>query len=119
MKKAAILVGAVWGLALLAAGPAQAKRASVTIYNQSDWEIHQFFLSSTDDEEWGPDQLGERVIGTDQSFTLTDIPCDSYDVMIVDEDGDECVLTEVDLCGDKSKWVITNKELLHCQKESE
>jgi hypothetical protein len=37
----------------------------------------EFYLSSSDDEEWGPDQLGEDVIGTDESFELRNIPCDT------------------------------------------
>jgi hypothetical protein len=98
---------------------AQGKKATVKVVNKSDWQIDQFFLSSSDDEEWGPDQLGEDVIGTDETFELRNIPCDTYDVMLVDEDGDECVVEAVDICGGKESWVITNKILLGCQEASE
>jgi hypothetical protein len=107
-------------LCLLALGvvAAEAKNASVTVVNQSDWEIHQLYLSSSDDEEWGPDQLGEAVIESGGSFKLEGIPCDTYDVMLVDEDEDPCIVTEVDICGAKQKWTITNEILLGCQKAS-
>lgn len=95
------------------------KKATVKVVNKSDWQIDQFFLSSSEDDDWGPDQLGEDVIGSGESFSLQSIPCDNYDVMLVDEDGDECVVEEVDICGGAESWVITNKILLGCQAASE
>ena len=93
---------------------AQKKSASVKIINQSKWEIHHIFLSSTEDDSWGPDQLGEKVLAKGDSLTVTGIECDLYDIKVVDEDGDECVIEEVDLCED-SFWKITDKELLECE----
>lgn len=120
MKKSiAALAGAVCAAALLIPAPAQAEKNTVVIKNKSDWEIHQFFLSSVDTDRWGPDQLGEDVIGTGETFTLKNIPCDTYDVMLVDEDGDECVVSEVDICSGQQGWIITNDDLLDCQAETE
>ena len=92
-----------------------AERATVKVINQSKWEIHHLFLSSSDDQEWGPDQLGENVLTKGDEYTITDIPCDLYDIKVVDEDGDECVIEEIDLCGDDSYWKITDKALLECE----
>ena len=92
-----------------------ADRATVEVINQSKWEIHHLYLSSSDDREWGPDQLGEHVLVKGDSYTVTDIPCDLYDIKVVDEDGDECVIEEVDLCGDDTYWKITDKDLLECE----
>ncbi len=100
---------------VLVALPVAAKNANVKIVNKTEWTLHHFFLSSTENEEWGPDQLGEEVIETNGSFTLTDVPCDSYDVKLVDEAGDECVVTEVDICGGAEQWVITSKDLAQCE----
>ncbi|HEX8253686.1 MAG TPA: hypothetical protein VF846_11085 [Thermoanaerobaculia bacterium] len=92
-----------------------ARKATVKIINQSKWEIHHIYLSSSDDAEWGEDQLEDEVLAKGDSLTLTDIPCDLYDVQVVDEDGDECIIEEVDLCGDHSYWKITDKDLLECE----
>lgn len=119
MKK--ILCVALAG-ALLACAPAEASKSSstVVIENQSDWEIHQLFLSSVDEEEWGPDQLGDEIIPSSGGrFTLHSIPCDDYDVQLIDEDGDSCVVGGVGLCGDRDTWVISNKDLLTCQAATE
>jgi hypothetical protein len=115
-RAAATLLGiALVGLVGLPAMASAGEKATVKVVNKSDWEIHQFFLSSGDNDEWGPDQLGEDVIGTDESFELRNIPCDTYDVMLVDEAEDECVVEGVDICGEDESWVITNKILLGCQ----
>lgn len=124
MKRAAVLCGvAILGLTVFGlpaeAYAAKGKKASVKVVNKSDWEIHNFFLSSSEEEEWGPDQLGEDVIGTGESFTVKSIPCDTYDVKLIDEDGDECVVEEVDICGGSEQWTITNQILLGCQEASE
>lgn len=95
--------------------PALAEKATVKIINQSKWEIHHIFLSSTDDDTWGPDQLEDDILTKGQSLTLTNISCDLYDIKVVDEDGDECIIEEVDLCGDNSYWKITDKALLECE----
>jgi hypothetical protein len=90
--------------------------SKITVVNQSMWAIHELYLSSTDESEWGPDQLGPTtVIGTGEQFQLNRIPCDSYDVRLVDEDGDECVVGGVPLCADSDTWVITDEDLLTCQ----
>jgi hypothetical protein len=96
------------------------KKATIKIVNESKWEIHRLYLSSTADKHWGPDQLGDEIIDAEGgSFTLTGIDCDDYDIKIVDEDGDECVIEAVNLCGDDSIWKITDKNLLKCENESE
>jgi hypothetical protein len=102
---------------LVAAGAAEAKRSDseVEFVNRSDWDIYELYISASDEDEWGPDQLEDGILESGGSFLLHSIPCDDYDVLLIDEDGDECVLEEVDLCGDSEQWVITNKDLLACE----
>jgi hypothetical protein len=118
LKKSLVtFVGGLCVAALLV--PAAAQAANVTIKNKSDWSITHFFLSPTETEDWGPDQLGEEtIIETGGTFTLTGVPCDSYDVRLLDEDGDECVVAAVDICADGG-WVISNDDLLECQAATE
>ena len=111
MKK--IAVAAIVACALSV--PAFAEKATVKVINQSKWEIHHLYLSPASEEEWGPDQLEDEILTKGDQITLTSIPCDEYDIKVVDEDGDECVIEEVDLCGDHSYWKITDKDLLACE----
>jgi hypothetical protein len=92
-----------------------AKTSDVTVVNKSAWDIHHLYLSAADENEWGPDQLGDDVIGTGDSFKIKGIPCDEYDVRLVDEDGDECMVFAVDICGSNETWEITSGDLLECE----
>ncbi len=88
--------------------------ASATLVNRSEYAIYQLFLSPAEDSHWGPDRLGEKVLRKGKSFTLTDIACGDYDVKLVDEDGDECVVREIYLCGEKEAE-LTTTDLVDCQ----
>ncbi len=88
--------------------------ASATLFNQSRWDLYGLFISPTHDTQWGPDQLGKYVLESGTSFTLTDIDCGDYDIKMVDEDGDECVINEVYLCGTEEA-VVTDRDLLDCE----
>lgn len=104
-------------LMLIAAGVAEARRSNsdVTFVNRTSWDIYELYISSVDERDWGPDQLEDGILESGGSFLLYGIPCDDYDVLLIDEDGDECIVEDVDLCGDSEEWVIRNKDLLACQ----
>jgi hypothetical protein len=97
-------------------GPGPQKGSTLTIVNDTDWTIHHLYLSPSDHESWGPDQLQENVLAPDESITLKGIPCDLYDIRVVDEDGDWCVVQDVDLCKVKAGWVISNDLLSACDE---
>jgi uncharacterized protein (DUF2141 family) len=89
--------------------------AAVVIKNSSSWVLTELYVSSTGEDEWGPDQLEEQVIGSGETFKLNGVPCGEYDVKVVDEDGDSCVLEEVALCGGEDAWEVEDDVLLGCQ----
>ena len=103
----------------LACGTASAATSTVSITNESSWVITEMYLSAVDVQEWGVDQLGEHVIEPNSSYKLSDVPCDVYDVRLVDEDADVCVVGGVKLCGSDSAWKIGDDDLLDCQAETE
>ncbi len=115
MKKAALCLAAAMVCSFAFTSGAAARNANVTVHNDSKWEIHNFFLAPSESDEWGPDQLGDEIVENGGKFTLNQIPCDTYDVKLVDEDGDECVVTEVDICGGSDDWVVTDEDLLECE----
>jgi hypothetical protein len=122
MKRRGVLssLAAVVALTVLAPVAQAAKKTSdVNIVNKSDWAIAELYLSPVDETEWGPDQLAEHVIGPGESFKLTKVPCDTWDVRLVDEDGDECIVGSVDICANNETWTITSKDLLRCQAAGE
>ena len=119
--KRALVAGmvVVVGTASVTALAADKKTASVKVVNQSDWSLDKLFLSPVHEAKWGPDQFGDEVVEKGESFTLTNVPCDTWDVKLVDEDGDVCIVEAVDICASNETWTITSKDLLKCQKKTD
>lgn len=118
MKRATLTVSTLASAMLLGLVAAPAAMADdITIKNESNWHIVNFYLSSSSDPNWGPDQLGEQVIGSGQNFELRGVPCDTYDVRIVDQDQDVCIVKGIELCG-ANGWTITSQALLNCQADT-
>jgi hypothetical protein len=112
---AAAVLFAFAALALPLPSKAQPQRAEFMVNNRSDWDIYHMYLSPEQKDTWGSDQLGEHVIKSGESFTLNDIPCGEYDIKLVDEDGDACVVEGIVMCKDHTHWDLTNKELANCE----
>jgi hypothetical protein len=103
--------------AALAAVATAAYASDLVIRNQSSWDIHRIYITSTDTESRGEDQLDYDILKSGQTLTLHGVACDYYAVMLVDEDGDTCELRNVKLCSDKV-WTIDNDELLSCERDN-
>lgn len=88
--------------------------STLTVENSSSYVIEELYLAQIDDPSWGPDLLGNDVLFPGESTTLLGIDCDTYDVMVIDELGADCVLESISLCFDDAVWVITNSDLSWC-----
>jgi len=94
-------------------------KTSIQIVNASSWSIDSLYLSPSKASRWGPDQLEGQALESGEFFALTDVDCGRYDVRLVDEDGGDCVIEGVDLCGKRETWQITDDELLSCEAATE
>jgi len=104
----------------VALGEAHAEGVKIKFTNKSDFAIHHIFLSEVKENHWGADQLGDKesdTIEPGDSFTLTDISPNKYDIKIVDEDKDECVVDNVKIAASENV-VLTNEDLVGCQVAS-
>src|SRR5687768_14101692 len=107
----------VFALLLLAAVPAQAE-IEIKLENKSDWAFHELYVSPVNTSDWGPDQLRDDTVETGERFTLHGVRPGKYDVRIVDEDGDECVVRNVTLKSNDYS-VFTNDLLVGCQQATQ
>jgi hypothetical protein len=107
--------GSASGTAQQAVTSGGSTESSIVFRNRSNWAIFHLHMSPTSQTTWGPDQLGASVLRSGGSFTLHSIPCNNYDIKLIDEDGDECVVHNVNVCAEDSGWNIDNDELLSCQ----
>ena len=70
--------------------------AQLTVINSSDYVVHHLHVSPSTSPSWGPDQLGKQIISRAERFTVRNIPDGTYDLKLVDEDEDECIVENVD-----------------------
>jgi hypothetical protein len=93
---------------------ARARAGSVNVVNNSTREIIHVYLSSADQDDWGPNQLGDAIISSGQSFTISNVSCNAPQIKVVAEDRDGCFLSAVVNCGEAATWSITNETAADC-----
>lgn len=89
--------------------------SSLVISNESTYSFIEINLSPIDQVAWGQDLLGTDILAPGEQLETSGIPCGTYDIRIIDEDNDMCILDTVDLCLDNAVWRIDNAELAACQ----
>jgi len=98
-------------ISLLSALPLRSSahsQTTVTITNNSSWEIRHIYLSPVDNNNWGPDQLNNGLIAAGGSFSLT-VTSDQAQVKVITEDQDGCFLYQtIDCTGSAAAWTITS-----------
>jgi hypothetical protein len=119
---AELVITSAMAALLAAGGPTAAwadddsdQSSNLAIRNKSKWAVHHLYMSATKEDEWGPDQLGSETIDPGETFKLHDIPCNTYDLKVVDEDGDECVIEGEKFCSHEASWSLSEKDLLDCE----
>jgi hypothetical protein len=82
--------------------------STLTVTNQSSFDIEQLFITQNHSATWGPNLLGSQPLLPGEVILLDGIACDTYDVLLVDETSAECEVDAFSLCFDDADWVITN-----------
>jgi len=120
MKKLALLFG-VMTIAMFAACGEQAEEgdtttpvedtdeaalAEVTITNGLEaYDIFYIYIDPSD-EPWGEDRLGAEILAPGESFTV-EIEEGTWDMQVVDVDGDTYTLWQVEVGADGYEWNVT------------
>lgn len=112
-RRLAILVAVFCALVAMPLLSGAQTQASVTIVNNSNWEIRHLYLSPVNSDNWGADQLNELVIRPGDSFTLN-ISCDQSQIKVISEDQDGCFLSNTVACNGNSVWTITSAATPNC-----
>jgi hypothetical protein len=88
---------------------------SLTLRNNSSYMIYQMHLSPYDDPSWGPDLLGGDPLLPGEGGRAPVFQCAKYDLKLVDDEGGECVVNDIDLCFNDEDWSIDDDDLAICQ----
>lgn len=82
--------------------------SSLFVANDSDFEIHEMYVTDISSPTWGPNLLRGDVLMPGGSMSLA-IDCGTYDALLIDETGAACEVSTIDLCFDTADWIITNR----------
>lgn len=99
------------GTVLLYAAPAQS--VTLTVVNNSPRDIRYLYLSPTDNDNWGADQLNESVISPGATRTLS-ITWEQAAVKLVGEDQDGCFLSTTKSVTSNIEWTIASDAPRNC-----
>jgi hypothetical protein len=88
---------------------------SITIVNNSSREFRHVYLSASDQNNWGSDQLVNSVIPANGgSFTIGNVSCGGSTIKVIAEDQDGCFSYQVVSCSEGATWTITNDTARDC-----
>ncbi len=95
-------------LALAAAAPLSAATIEIT-NGTGNWSIYYVYISPSTSDSWGDDWLGSDVMSPGETWEF-DVTNGSYDIRLVDEDGDDYILYNIPVSGYYS-WYVTLDDL--------
>jgi len=92
---------------------ASAPSLSITVVNNSSWEIRHLYLSPANNDNWGDDQLNQSTINPGGRRTLN-VSWDQSTVKLVAEDQDGCFLSTTVAASADLTWTIAGTESRNC-----
>jgi hypothetical protein len=93
---------------------ARARSASISIANNSGRSIIHIYLSHTDQDDWGPNQLGDSTIASGDSYTISNVSWDQSQIKVVAEDINGCFVYGVVNGSGDSTWTISADAQADC-----
>jgi hypothetical protein len=81
--------------------------ATLSVDNQSDFQITEIYLTDVGSSTWGPNLISGDTLNPGETLQL-DVNCSTYDAKLIDETGVSCEVDDLDLCLNDSLWVIRN-----------
>jgi hypothetical protein len=96
-----VLMGLCFAVVFAVSVAAFAGDQDFVLVNKTGLTIDELYVSPTHDNEWGEDVLGKDVLKNNENveikFSRKETAC-VWDIKIVDEDDDDVIWTEIDLC---------------------
>ena len=81
--------------------------SALFVTNDSDFEIHEMYVTDVRSSSWGPNLLDGEILFPGESLTLG-VACGTYDALLIDETNASCEVSNLDLCYENADWVIRN-----------
>ncbi len=108
-----MLRGLIASLALFVLmGPASA--FDLVVINEANFSIiHKLYIAPAKTDKWSDNKLQNQTIAKNGRFTVRDIAGGVYDLKVVDDDDDTCVVPNINIDQNK-EWKLTDIVMLSC-----
>jgi hypothetical protein len=87
----------------------------ISVVNESVWEITSIHVSEVGKNDWSENLLSDNhwlVAGGGAVIIKT--RCGIYDVKLIDTDKHQCIIKQIDICGNSQSLLITDKNISPC-----
>ena len=102
-----VLLGLAVSCTLAACTTSSGPDATLSVDNQSDFQITEIYLTDVGSSTWGPNLISGDTLNPGETLQL-DVDCSTYDAKLIDETGVSCEVDNLDLCLNDSVWIINN-----------
>jgi hypothetical protein len=113
LKKLLVAGALILAATVIPASAASQYTRTFEVDNRSSYRINHLYVSPSGDRYWGFDRLGSDILYPNYYVSVTVVP-GWYDVKLVDQDGDSCVVPNVDFRGGDT-WTLTDRVLVACE----
>ena len=103
----------VCAFGMLTARSGAAPTLTITVVNNSSWEIRHLYLSPADSDTWGTDPLNNSAISPGASRQLN-VSWEQSTVKLVAEDQDGCFMSTVVETSGSPSWTLTSQSARDC-----
>jgi hypothetical protein len=101
------LLGLAVSCTLAACTTSSGPDATLSVDNQSDFQIVEIYLTDVGSSSWGPNLIAGDTLNPGETLRLG-VNCSTYDAKLVDETNVSCEVDNLDLCLNDSVWIIHN-----------
>jgi hypothetical protein len=102
-----VLLGLAVSCTLAACTTSSGPDATLSVENDSDFQIVEIYLTDVGSSSWGPNLISGDTLNPGETLRLG-VDCSTYDAKLIDETDVSCEVDNLDLCLNDSIWIINN-----------
>ena len=91
-------------------------QGALVVMNQCTVPITEIHVTAVGSTAWGPNLISATALAPGASLTVN-VACDQYDVLLVDQAGDQLTLHNVNLCSSNANWILSSNACLFVHKD--
>lgn len=91
-------------------------QGALVVRNQCTVPITEIHVAAVGTTAWGANLISATALAPGASLTVN-VPCDQYDVLLIDQAGEQLTLHNVNLCASNADWILSSNACLFVHKD--